>query len=160
MAMNDDQRGGNLHDRAPKATSRAGESPDDLADSPTVKESELSPAQAVRGGLMEGQGSGTGADIGADPLLAPDRDPAATLTARMPQVEPDSPLGPGTGPLPAEDLPSAGGAGREPSTSAAMPQTDIPQAGTPGLADRSGTVAGLDETSGTDETTAARVDRG
>lgn len=110
----------------------AGESPDDLAESPTVKGVELSPAP----------------------------DPAAAMTARAPQVEPNTPLGPGTGPLPAEEMPPAGGASREPNTGATMPQTDIPQAGRPGLADRGGTVAGLDETSGTDETAAARNDRG
>ena len=158
MSTNADRLEMDFQDPATTSTTPPVEAPADLADSPTVKEGDaaVSPATAARAAIPGLPGPGMTQDRLHNPLPPAGADPAAIMTERTPGVDPGSPLGPGVGTMHGDnpagklpgDTPDAANVGLDPARGAL---TDV--------ADNSGTLAGADETTGTDDTI-ARTGRG
>ncbi len=158
MSTNADRLEMDFNDRATTSTSAPVESPADLADSPTVKgtDAAVSPATAARAAIPGQPGPGMTQDQLHNPLPPAEANPAAIMTERTPVVDPGSPLGAGVGTMHGDNLagtlpgdtPDAANVGLDPARGAL---TDV--------TDNSGTLAGADETTGTDDAI-ARTGRG
>lgn len=158
MSTNADRLAMDFNDRATTSTTGPVEAPTDLADSPTVKgaDAAVSPATAARAAIPGLPGPGMIQDRLDNPLPPANPDPAAIMTERTPGTDPGSPLGPGVGTMHGDNLagnlpgdtPDAANVGLDPARGAI---TDV--------TDNSGTLAGADETTGTDDTI-ARTGRG
>ena len=158
MSTNADRLEIDPHDRATTSTTAPVESPADLADSPTVKgaDAAVSPATAARAAIPGLPGPGLTQDRLHNPLPPAGADPAAVMTEPTPGVDPGSPLGPGVGTMHGDNLagnlpgdtPDAANVGLDPARGAI---TDV--------TDHGGTLAGADETTGTDDAI-ARTGRG
>ncbi len=155
MATDRDRLDIDFEDRATRSVPETTQLPDDLADSPTVKETEVSPAVAARAALPDNPGAGWQQGAGNSSLPARNPDPGAILTESAPGTAPGAPLNPGTGALPADDLTPAAdaglhGVGADAGLSQAM-KNSLAE-GMSGAPEHEGTAAGVDETTGTDET--------
>ena len=153
MSTRQDRQEIDFRDTSTTAAPGASESPDELAESPTVNQPEVSPAAAARAALPDQPQAGWQQDTVNNPPPVRNPDAGAVLTERAPGVDPGAPLGPSTGPLPADDLPPAGARDDEADVGLRMPgavASDLVDHGgtVPG---HSGAQAALDETTGTDE---------